>query len=247
MRKKIELFGLRFDNYNREELKIRLREQIFASSQAYLVTPNPEIIMSSLKDREYADALYNADLCIADGVGVKIASDILDAGLGCRIPGIEIGEMVLAMCAENSLSVYMLGGADGVAHRAALKMKEKYTGLRVVGSHHGYFLDEDDDEIIGEINSVSADVLFVCLGFPRQEKWIAKNIHRLKNIKLALALGGSLDVYAGDVRRAPWVLRKLGLEWLYRGFLSFDRFKRMMRLPLFIKCVLEEKRNAKKT
>ena len=247
MKEKIELFGLRFDDYDREELKARLRELLSSSGQAYLVTPNPEIIMSALKDREYADALHNADLCIAEGVGVKIASDILDAGLRCRIPGIEIGEMVLSICADDSLSVFMLGGADGVSNSASSNMKEKYSGLRIAGSRHGYFSEKDDDDIVNEINSSGAGVLFVCLGYPRQEKWISRNIGRLTSVKLALALGGSLDVYAGKVRRAPVIFRKLGLEWLYRGFLSFDRFKRMLRLPLFIKYVYKAKQNMKRT
>ncbi|MBQ2863660.1 MAG: WecB/TagA/CpsF family glycosyltransferase [Clostridia bacterium] len=246
MEKKIDLLGLCFDNYDRQELEVRLRELLLSSAgQAYLVTPNPEIVMRASNDRDYAYALSNAELCIADGVGIKLASDILGAGLRCRIPGIEIGETVLSLCAENSLSVFMLGGSEGVAHNAALNMTKRYAGLRVVGTRHGYF--SDDELVVDEIDSLEADVLFVCLGSPRQELWLSRNIHRLKSVKLALALGGSLDVYAGKVRRAPVIFRKLGLEWLYRGFLSFDRFKRMLRLPLFIKYVYKAKQNMKRT
>ena len=180
---KIELYGVLFDNYDREKLTKRLKDFIFGFERGYLVTPNPYILEQSRKDSDLYEALCDALLCIADGVGVKIASRILGKGLLHRIPGIEIGEMVLSLCAENQKAVYLLGGADGVAAGASMALIDKYTGLLVAGYHHGYFSDCDSERIINLINESGAEVLYVCLGSPRQEKWIAENIENLPTNK----------------------------------------------------------------
>ena len=246
MVREIEILGVRFHDLNREELHRKLFEFLCGENKGYLVTPNPYMVELAMKDECFKKVLSDADLCIADGVGIELACRILNKRLVCRIPGIEIGECVLSMCSELNISVYFLGGEDGVADRAAFAMCEKYSGLQIAGCHHGYFKNEQNDKIVEEINTGGAQVLFVCLGAPKQEKWIADNIYKLRNVRLALCLGGSLDVYSGKKTRAPLSIRRCGLEWLWRAFGSYRHLKRLYHIPVFMYHILLEtiKKNA---
>ena len=243
MTKITDILGVEFDDVNREELSLAIRSQLIGSEFGYIVTPNPEIVRYSLNDDEYNKVLNGATFCVADGVGIELAARMLNKSLQGRIPGIEVGENVLAQCASLSKSVYFLGGREGVAAEAAHKKETQYNGLKIAGHMHGYFSDAEEDKVIDAINESGAEVLFVCLGFPRQEKFISRNSGKLKNVKLALALGGSLDVYSGNVRRAPTWFIKHNIEWLWRGFGSFNHFKRMLKLPLFLLDVVKYKIN----
>lgn len=240
MCKKIELFGVRFDNYDKEELERVLTIAISGSERGYLVTPNPYIIEKSVKDENLRDALSGASFSIVDGVGILFASRFLKKELKCRIPGVEIGELVLSLCSKMGNGVYFLGGEDGIAEAAASAMRGKYIGLQTAGYSHGFFTDEENESILRKINESGAKVLFVCLGSPRQEKWIAENIKKLDSLRLALCLGGSLDVYSGKVRRAPLWIRKCGIEWLWRSFTSIRHFKRLYHIPVFLYHVVLE-------
>lgn len=244
MRKKAEILGVSFDAIGREELTEKLNMLLESEEGGSLVTPNPEILMCADKDAEYRDVLNAAELCIADGVGVVLAAKMLKVPLKERIPGVEIGEEVLSICARDGIGVFFLGGKEGVAALAAENMQKKYEGLIVAGTHHGYFGEEENSRIVDIINRSGAKVLFVCIGFPKQEKWMHINRRYLTNIKLSLALGGSLDVYAGVVRRAPRFFCKVGLEWLWRCFASTAHFRRVTKLPIYLIRVMKEKSNA---
>lgn len=246
MNTKVEILGVGFDSLSREELKIQLNSMLTRGEQGYIVTPNPEILMCAEKDAEYRGIINHAALCIADGVGVIWASKILRAPIRERIPGVEMGEEILAMCAREGRGVFFLGGKQGVAEAAAEKMKAKYPGLVISGTHHGYFDNSENDRIVEHINNSRAQVLFVCMGFPYQEKWIADNLRLLSQVKLAFALGGSLDVYSGNVKRAPRLLCRVGLEWLWRAFSSTDHFVRVLKLPSFILRVFRARSREKK-
>ena len=132
---------------------------------------------------------------------------------------------------KGGTKLFLLGGAPGVADKAAAKMKEKYPGLDICGTNDGYF--EESEPIIQKINDSGAQVVYVCLGAPKQEKWMAQHRHSIK-AKVMLGLGGSLDVFAGNVKRAPDIYIKLGLEWFYRLVKEPWRYKRMMKLPQFL-------------
>ena len=239
MNEKIEILGVRFDSLDRAELLAELNSMLEHGEQGYLVTPNPEILQCAHKDTELRDVLNRASLCIADGVGVIWAAKMLKKPLKARIPGVEIGEQMLSLCAREGRGVFFLGGAEGVADAAAERMMEVHPGLSVSGTHHGYFDKDDNDRIVGMINDSGAEVLFVCMGFPYQEKWIAANLGRMPSVRLAFALGGSLDVYAGRVKRAPRAFCAIGLEWLWRAFSSWSHFRRALKLPLYIIRVLK--------
>lgn len=228
---RIDVLGVGFDDLTRESAVAMCKRLIEEHSSAYMVTPNPEIVMASWETQELHEAICGADLVIPDGIGVVKAAKILGTPLKERLPGIEIGEAILAYCASAGKRVFLLGAKPGVAELAAEKMRSLYPGIDICGVNDGYF--KDDDPVVEKINAASPDFLMVCLGAPKQELWMAKNASRL-DVGLMAGLGGSLDVFAGTVQRAPKAWQKMNAEWLYRCLKEPWRFKRIYRLPLFI-------------
>ncbi len=230
------MLGVGFDNLTKEETIESCVKLIDKHASAYMVTPNPEIVMASWENEGLKTAARNADLVISDGIGVIKAAKLLGTPLKERLPGIEICEGVIERLAKENKSVYLLGAKPGVAEKAAKNLKEKYSGLVVCGTQDGYF--DDSEPIIEAINAAKPDFLMVCLGAPKQELWMYENAERL-DVGLMGGFGGSLDVFAGVATRAPKIWQKLGLEWLYRCLKEPWRFKRIARLPLFMTKALE--------
>ena len=231
--------GVGFDDLTRENAIDLCKRLIDEHRSAYMVTPNPEIVMAAWENAELHDAICNADLVIPDGIGVVKAARIIGTPLKERLPGIEIGEAILEYAAQTGKSVFLLGAKPGVADAAKKKMQETYPGLNVCGTNDGYF--KDDDPVIEKINAAQPDFLMVCLGAPKQEKWMAQ-YGAATGAKLLLGLGGSLDVFAGVAQRAPEFYCKHNLEWFYRLIKNPSRAGRMMKLPLFLVHVAGEKR-----
>ena len=159
------------------------------------------------------------------------AAKILGRPLKGRVPGIDFAAALLGRAAGMGKRLYLLGAAPGVAEQAAVNLQAAYPGLVVCGVHDGYF--QEDGPVADAIRAARADIVFVCLGFPKQEKWIAAN-GEAAGARLYIGLGGSLDVFAGKVERAPESFQKLGLEWLYRLIRQPSRIGRMSKLPLFL-------------
>ncbi len=203
-------------------------------------TPNPEIMSSAASDSRLAELLCKGDLNVADGIGALWAARRMGADIPERIAGIDIGERAIEKCAERRMGVYLLGGREGVAERAGRCLADKYRGLRIAGVHNGYFErhGEQNGKIVSDINESGARLLIVCLGGGRQEEWIIKNRDSLRTVRVAMALGGALDVWSGDVKRAPDILRRAGLEWMWRTLRQPRRIFRLARLPLFVVSVL---------
>ena len=172
-----------------------------------------------------------------DGIGVVYASRILNDPLKERAAGFDIACGVIDRIPESGHRLYLFGGKPGIAEQAKRNLEEKYPFIQIVGTRNGYFNPEDSQRIVNEINSVGADIVFVCLGAPKQEKWIYENQDKLR-ARVLMGIGGSLDVFAGEVERAPEAWCKLGLEWLYRLIKEPWRFKRMLALPKFALTVL---------
>ncbi len=236
---RIELLGVGFDNVNMSEAVERGVEMLLSDGTHYVVTPNPEIVETCRKNPAAKEAVINADLVIADGIGVVYGSRIRKTPLKCRVPGIELGEAMVEQCVKLGKSVYFLGCKPGIAEKAAENLKAKYPGLHVVGTADGYF--KDDAAAAAKVRESGADLLFVCLGAPKQEIFM-KNYGEATGAHLMMGLGGSLDVFAGAVERAPKFYQDHGLEWLYRLMKNPSRIGRMMKLPLFLIHVMGEKR-----
>ena len=228
---RIDVLGVGFDNLTRENAIEKCKQLIEKHCGAYMVTPNPEIVMAAWDNEDLKEALSKADLVIPDGIGVVKAAKIIGTPLKERLPGIEIGEAILEYAANSGKKVFLFGAKPGVAEAAAEKMKKIYPGLNICGTNDGYF--KEDEPVVAKINMARPDFLMVCLGAPKQELWMSANSKKL-DVGLMAGLGGSLDVFAGNVMRAPKIWQKLNAEWLYRCIKEPWRFKRIARLPLFI-------------
>lgn len=226
-----DVLGVAFDNVTIDEAVDRALALLEEDRPHLVVTPNPEIVQRAEKDPEFAGILAQADLVLPDGVGVIYAAKILGRPLRARVPGIDFAAALLARIAGTGTRLFLLGAAPGVAELAAVNLRAAYPGLVVCGFHDGYF--KEDRPVADAIREARADLVFVCLGAPKQEKWIAAN-GAAAGARLYVGLGGSLDVFAGKVERAPESFQRLGLEWLYRLLKQPSRIGRMAKLPLFL-------------
>lgn len=228
---KTEVMGVMFDNVTMDEAIQRAAELLRSPEASYCVTPNAEIVYEAMQDEKFREVINNADLVLPDGAGVVLGAKILKTPLKQKVAGIDFADRLLGVLEDNGKTLYLLGGKPGIGELAAEKMKEKHPALQIVGIADGYF--QDEAPVVAAINAVQPDALFVCLGAPKQEKFMAEHRSRL-NVRFMVGLGGSLDGFAGTVKRAPkWMIR-LQLEWLYRLIKEPKRFKRMLRLPKFI-------------
>lgn len=205
-------------------------------------TPNSEMIYRATSSKELFNVLNSADILFPDGIGSYVGMKLVGNPMRERTTGIDLAELLLKEAAKRGYKVFLLGAEARIASKATKKLKLKYKGLNVCGHHHGYFdkSGKENDEIIKKINSSGADILFVCFGFPEQEKWIAKNLASLSTVKLAIGLGGSLDVWSESVKRAPVFISNIGLEWLWRTLKDPKRLKRVGFLVGFALLVLKE-------
>ena len=228
---KTEILGIQFDNLTREEAARRGAELLEEDCFHYVVTPNPEFILAAEGDGEFRAVLNGADLVLPDGIGVVYSARILGRPLQGRVPGIEFAEDMLACLNGTGGRLYLLGAKPGVAEEAGRRILERYPNLTLCGTQDGYFKDEE--AALLKVAAARPDLLFVCLGAPKQEKWMDR-WGRYTGARLAIGLGGALDVFAGSVERAPESWRKLGLEWAYRLKKEPKRIGRMAKLPLVL-------------
>lgn len=236
MADRINIRGVLFNNVTFDEAVNGLLESLDNGRVAALYTPNSEIVQACIESPELFDIINAAEMIVPDGIGVIKAGKILGTPFkGGKVAGIEVGEEIIKRLEGTEHSVFLLGGKPGVAEQAREALLAKYPGVCFAGCRDGYFKKNgtENDEVIAQINASDADVLYVCLGAPTQEKWIFENRRYLPKVKLMLGLGGSLDGYAGNVKRAPKIFIRLGLEWFYRLLCEPWRFKRMLKLPKF--------------
>ena len=235
---RIDVLGVGFDNLTMKEAVAAGMELLHQEGAHYVVTPNPEIVEVCRESPEAMAAVNGADLVLPDGIGVVKGAAMLGTPLKEKTPGIEFAAGLMERMAREGMSLYLLGAKPGVAETAGEKLAAKYPGLKIAGTHDGYF--KEDAPVVRAITESRADAVFVCLGAPKQELWMKKN-GEATGARLLCGLGGSLDVFAGVVERAPKFWSDHGLEWFYRLCKEPRRIKRMMKLPLFLVHVRQEK------
>ena len=249
MRETVNILGVKFDNTSRAGAETTIKERLSEGKYLSVFTPNPTIVMRAYGSDKLTYLLNSAELSVADGIGIILAARLLGTPLPERIAGIELGETILSMANEMKLRVFLLGGKVEEAQKAAENIRCKYPELTVCGTHHGYFDKENDnnDEVIAKIKEASPDILFVCFGFPTQELWISQNHTAIPSLKLCAGLGGSIDVWAGDIRRAPKLIRAMSLEWLWRMMLQPKRTKDIWSIARFLICVFRQKKQTRRS
>ncbi|GIW62044.1 MAG: acetylglucosaminyldiphosphoundecaprenol acetyl-beta-D-mannosaminyltransferase [Patescibacteria group bacterium] len=227
------IFGIGVSNITEENaLELVLKRVKNGKKKCMIVTPNPEIVMYALSHPIYKRIINEADLALCDGIGLFLAGSILGKPFRERITGVDFMDKLCAKASENAVTVGFLGGRHGVAEKTAECLRKKYPGLIIK------FSGEEWD--VKTFPKEGVDILFVAFGFPKQEEWIAKYLPMLP-IKVAMGVGGAFDYLSGRVKRAPFFIRSLGLEWLYRLIHQPWRIKRQVVLPQFLYLVLKQK------
>ncbi len=235
MRETVKILGVQIDNVNIEEVGQITKNLIENSHKKceLIVAPNVEFIMTAQKDKEFFDILNSAKLATPDSVGVEIGAKLQKKPLKQRIPGQAYFRKVLEVGEKEGWTFYFLGGKGDTVQRAIQNVKKQYPNLKVVGSHEGFFEEDSEEDVIQQINQLQPNVLFVAMGAPAQEKWIAHHQYELK-VDVAAGQGGTFDYEAGNLKRAPKWIQKLGIEWLWRLILQPSRIRRMIVLPIYL-------------
>lgn len=229
--KKENFLGIQVAPLTYEEILTDIDKRMQAGEQSTLIAVNPEKIIASQKDAALKELINQATYQIPDGIGVVLASKLRNGAITSRVTGIEMMGRLNEHAATMGYKVFLYGAAEDVVVKAKAALESKYSGLNIVGYENGYY--KDDIALVKRINESQADILFVALGSPRQELWMYKHMSTL-NVKVFQGVGGSFDVLAGKVKRAPEMYQKLGLEWLYRLMKEPQRFKRQLALPKFL-------------
>lgn len=240
MRNTVNILDVNIDVLNMSQAIERISDFLKEDCVKTVFTPNSEIIMVAQKDNELKNILNNSDMLIADGIGVVWASRMVGKSIPERVTGFDTMTNLFKEGSDGSISFYLLGGKPGTVEKAHKELLKQYPNINVAGMHHGYFNADEEKEIIKEINDLCPDILLVALGAPKQEKWIYNNKANLC-VKVCMGVGGCFDVIAGNVKRAPVVFQRLGLEWFYRLIKEPSRYKRMLKLPQFAITVMLNK------
>lgn len=243
MDRKTNILGVDFQNNSQDDVKKIISESIKNGRILSIFTPNPEILKKAQQDQNLLSILNSAELLLPDGIGVILASRILGNPLRERITGIDTGEYLLSVAEKSALKVFLLGAREGVADKAKKDLEKRFPSLLVCGTHHGYFdkQGKENEAVLKEINQASPDILIVCFGCPSQEQWIYKNRPSLPSVRIFIGLGGAIDVWSGNLKRAPIFIRKLCLEWLWRALLQPSRISSLLHIPSFILLILRQK------
>ncbi len=235
---RVDILGVGFDRVDLAAAAERIIERHAAGQRTFVITANPEFVMLARRDAELGEIARAADLVVADGAGVLVASRVLRDALPGRVPGRLLVPAILQLV---SGPVFLLGAAPGVAERAAETLVRRIPSLRVAGTHAGSPAPEDDEAIRERIQAAGARVVLVAYGMPAQERWISRNLPLLASVRTAIGVGGVFDQLAGRVRMPPRFVHAIGLEWLWRLAFEPRRWRRQRALPVFAALVVRQR------
>jgi exopolysaccharide biosynthesis WecB/TagA/CpsF family protein len=210
-----KLFGLPLVCTTREQIVTTIMDRVGAGLRSTINFVNAHCINIAKRDRAYRDTLRNSDLLLPDGIGMEIAAKMTSAALGENLNGTDLFPVLCREAEDRGIGIFFLGGLPGVADGAADWASENFPGLRIAGTHSGYFTAEEEDELIERINCSRAGIVLVGFGVPLQEQWIERNRHRL-DATVVMGVGGLFDYYSGRIPRAPGFVRMMKSEWVWR-------------------------------
>ena len=229
---KVEILGCNVDKIDMDETLQKIGDFIQSGNPHHIITLNAEIIYKAQSDPKLKTIINEADLVTPDGSGVVWASKYLNSPMPERVTGIDLTQNLAELASKKGWTLYLYGGAPSVAEVAAQNLQIKHPELKIAGTCHGYITEAEEQNLLKDITEKRPDILLVALGAPKQEFWIKKHQKTLQT-SVCIGVGGSLDVIAGRVKRAPVFFQRAGLEWLYRLIKEPHRIGRMMALPKF--------------
>lgn len=227
------ILGVPVHPYTMDGVVKELDSRIETQEQTFVVTANAEIIMSCQEDKDYYSIVSGAEIILPDGAGAVWAGRHLGNEVPERVAGFDLYLELMDLSAKKGYKAFFFGSAPGVAETAKEVCEKRYPGVQIVGCRNGYFKDSDVPAIVEEINKSGAQLLFAALGAPKQEKWLS-NLRSVLNPIVLMGIGGSFDVLAGKMERAPKWMQDASLEWLFRLYKQPSRFVRMLALPKFV-------------
>lgn len=227
---KIKILGVFFDAMTRKQAEEKILQFVESGKNHFIVTPNPEFLVLAQTDKKFQNILNSADLSLADGMGILLASRVLNKKIPQRITGSDVIEILSKISEQKKCSLFLFGGKEGIASKAAMALKERFSNITIAGALDGGFLQDPenaDGNICELIQRSGADILIVGLGHGKQEKFIYSHLNKFPLVKVAVGVGGALDFLAGAQKRAPYWMRFLGFEWLYRFIHQPSRSRRI--------------------
>jgi len=247
----VKILGIKINNLSPQEILERIDSFLQSKNKHYVVTPNPEFLVAATKDKKFREILNYADLSIADGVGLTLAAKFLGQRL-LRFTGADLVGYLCELAEQKNYPVFLLGGGPDIARQTAENLRLNFPQLKITGTESGGQVDSagrqnNTADIINKINQARPKILFVAFGQVKQEKWIFNNLDQLNSVKVAIGVGGAFDFIAGRLKRAPKLLQRIGLEWLYRLIQEPARYKRIFNaIIVFGWLILKDKFLTKK-
>ena len=241
LKKTVNLFGLNISDISYARAMELAKVGLLSGESRVFFTPNLEMLETARKNKEIRNLLNSASVLLPDGVGLLLASRMVDTPIYNKVPGIDFGEGLISLAEKENKKVFLLGGRNGVAKKAAKKLLKKHPDLHICGIHSGYFNGEEESKIIRKIKRAEPDILIVCMGFPRQESFVEAHKEEFSQINIVACLGGALDVWSGRKARAPHFVRKINLEWAWRTVTEPQRIVRVARSLPTLGVALAEK------
>lgn len=238
--RRVRLLGVPMDCVNMMQAVAVADDMVRSNRQGTILAINPEKIIGAAEQPKLRDALDSAALLIPDGIGAVMAARLRGVKGIERVPGAELMPRLCALARDRGYGIYLYGGRPEVNQRAAERLPELYPGLKIAGRHHGFLDEREQEALIHDINRSGAQILFVALGSPRQEVWMNRHLKDLTTVRVCQGVGGTFDVIAGRVRRAPAAWRALNLEWFYRFLQEPQRARRLPALVHFTWRVVRE-------
>lgn len=230
---KVDILGVKVASLTMKEAVNTVLDFISRREPVIVATANAEMIMNATRDPELKKVLDTAALVVPDGAGTVWAAHHLGYKMPERVAGYDMVQELLRIAPQKQLRIYFFGSAPGVAEKAKRKAETLYPGVNIVGVRNGYFSAADEPDIVADIKKAEPDILLAALGVPKQEKWLHKYYKEL-NVPVSIGVGGTFDVMAGVMKRAPLWMQKAKLEWLFRGLLQPKRAGRLLALPKFV-------------
>ena len=233
MSERAEILGVKVDAVTMAQAVERVEKLIAAQKNSIVATVNAEMLLRATKDNDFKKILNSAELVVPDGAGAVWAARHLGYEMPERVAGFDLVQELMKIAPTKGYKFFLFGASPGIADKAALKAQELYHGIKIVGTRNGYFTSADEPEIIAQIKNAKPDILLAALGVPKQEKWLSAHKDEL-NVPVSIGVGGTFDVMAGVVKRAPIWMQRAKLEWLYRAMLQPSRAGRLIALPKFV-------------